>query len=163
MPIKGICQPDKIEISPSLRLKKYEGIPHEALDWYQDEQIVWLVDGVRNRYTPERLNAMYTYLDNHGELYIIEVLEGDMFIPIGDVTFWEEDMPIVIGNPQYRHKGIGRAIIEVLVQRAKALGFQSLTVSEIYDYNISSKRCFESVGFRPKGKTEKGSGYYLEL
>ena len=163
MPINRIKQPEQLYISPQLRLRRFNEIPQEALEWYQDEELVWLVDGVKNRYTPERLKAMYTYLDNHGELYIIEAFEGDTFIPIGDVTFWEEDMPIVIGNPEYRNRGVGKRVIETLIKRAKELGFVSLSVSEIYDYNAASRRCFENVGFRIKEKTEKGASFIMDL
>lgn len=163
MPINGAAQPEYINITPSLRLRRFESIPEEALGWYQDEELVLLVDGVRNRYTPERLSAMYTYLKNIGELYIIEVLEEDSFVPIGDVTFWPEDMPIVIGKARYRRKGIGKLVIKALVTRAEELGYKNLSVSEIYDYNTGSRRCFESVGFRMKEKTEKGASYILEL
>lgn len=163
MPINGIKQPEQLYVSPQLRLRRFNEIPQEALEWYQDEELVWLVDGVRNRYTPERLNAMYTYLNKAGELYIIEVMEGDAFIPIGDVTFWEEDMPIVIGNPGYRNRGIGKSVVETLIKRAKELGFGSLSVSEIYDYNGGSRHCFESAGFRMKEKTERGASFFIDL
>ncbi len=29
------------------------------------------------------------------------------YVPIGDVTFWQEDMPIVIGDKKYCGKGVG--------------------------------------------------------
>lgn len=105
--IQGIEQPEIIQIDESLRLRKYDGAHDFALAWYQDMDTVWLVDGNRNPYTMERLGGMYRYLDNAGELYFIEVLENGTYKPIGDVTFWQEDMPIVIGDPACRGKGIG--------------------------------------------------------
>ena len=72
-------------------------------------------------------------------------------------------MPIVIADPKYRYKGIGRKIILALVQRGRDLGYDHLCVEEIYDWNEASKRCFESVGFRPDKKTEKGMSYRLAL
>lgn len=85
------------------------------------------------------------------------------YMPIGDVTFWQEDMPIVIGDPRFRGKGIGKKIVRELVDRAQKLGFSSVSVAEIYDYNIASKKMFESVGFRAYEKTEKGSRYKMEM
>ena len=102
MAILGIEQPDVIQIDDTLRLRKYDGNHDFALAWYQDEETVWLVDGNRNPYTVERLEGMYRYLNNAGELYFIEVLENGIYKPIGDVTFWQQDMPIVIGDPNYR-------------------------------------------------------------
>ena len=73
MAIQGIEQPEMIQIDDALRLRKYDGVHDFALGWYQDEETVWLVDGKRNPYTPERLNGMYRYLNDAGELYFIEV------------------------------------------------------------------------------------------
>ena len=106
---------------------------------------------------------MYHYLDNAGELYFIEALENGVYKPIGDVTFWQEDMPIVIGDPDYRGRGLGRKIISALVERGRELGYNRLGVDEIYDWNEGSKRCFESIGFTACEKTEKGSRYALIL
>ena len=90
-----------------------------------------MVDGKRDPYTIERLGGMYRYLNNAGELYFIEVLGNGTYKPIGDVTFWQEDMPIVIGDPAYRGKGIGRKVISALIERGKFLGFDQLAVGEI--------------------------------
>ena len=79
------------------------------------------------------------------------------------MTFWQEDMPIVIGDPNYRGKGIGRRVILALIQRGKILGYDHLEVGEIYDWNEGSRRCFESVGFTLYEKTEKGHSYRMSL
>ena len=163
MAIQGIEQPALIHVDESLRLRKYDGVYDFALAWYQDEETVYLVDGKRNPYTMSRLKGMYEYLNNAGELYFIEVLENDTYKPIGDVTFWQEDMPIVIGDPNYRGKKIGRRVILSLIQRGKMLGYDRLEVGEIYNWNVGSRRCFESVGFTPYEKTEKGHSYRMSL
>ena len=163
MAIQGIEQPDIIQIDDTLRLRKYDGTHDFALAWYQDEETVWLVDGNRNPYTPERLAGMYHYLNEAGELYFIEIMENGTYKPIGDVTFWQEDMPIVIGDPNYRGNGIGRRVILALIQRGRMLGFDHLAVGEIYDWNECSCRCFESVGFTPYEKTDKGHSYRMSL
>lgn len=105
MPIQGLEQPEIIAIEPTLRLRKFDGKYDFALKWYQDEDVVYMVDGVRRAYDMDRLTRMYTYLNQAGELYFIEVLESGSFRPIGDVTFWQDDMPIVIGDPHYRGEG----------------------------------------------------------
>ncbi len=161
--IQGIEQPEIIRIDERLRLRKYDGVHDFALAWYQDEETVWLVDGKRDPYTMQRLGGMYRYLNDAGELYFIEVCENGTYKPIGDVTFWQEDMPIVIGDPNYRGKGIGRKIISALVRRGRALGYDYLCVEEIYDWNEGSRRCFESVGFAAYEKTTKGAAYRIIL
>ena len=163
MAIQGIEQPEIIQIDNTLRLRKYDGVHDFAEEWYLDEETVYLVDGKRDPYTMERLGGMYRYLNNAGELYFIEVLENGTYKPIGDVTFWQEDMPIVIGDPAYRGKGIGRKVISALIERGKSLGYDHLAVGEIYDWNERSRRCFESVGFVAYEKSEKGSSYRLSL
>ena len=161
--IQGIEQPEIIQIDNTLRLRKYDGVHDFALEWYLDEETVYLVDGKRDPYTIERLGGMYRYLNNAGELYFIEVFENGTYKPIGDVTFWQEDMPIVIGEREYRGKGIGKKVVSALVERGRTMGYDKLYVGEIYDFNIGSQKCFESVGFRSYEKTEKGSRYVLEL
>ena len=163
MAIQEVDQPAVIHIDESLRLRKYDGVYDFALAWYQDEETVYLVDGKRDPYTMPRLKGMYEYLNDVGELYFIEVRENGTYKPIGDVTFWQEDMPIVIGNPNYRRKGIGRKVILTLVQRGRDLGYDHLCVEEIYEWNDGSKRCFEGLGFIPGEKTKKGASYRLTL
>lgn len=161
MPIVGIKQPEIIRIDEGLRLRKFDDNYGFALVWYQDEETNYMVDGERSAYDWDRLSRMYHYLCNKGELYFVEVLEKGEYVPIGDVTFWQDDMPIVIGKDEYRNRGIGRKVISALVQRGKELGFDHVAVGEIYDWNEPSRRCFESIGFQAYEKTEKGSKYKL--
>lgn len=154
---------DVFQIEDTLRLRRFDGNYAFAFEWYQDPENVYLVDGVSEPYSYETLTNMYNYLNSKGELYFIEVNENGGWKPIGDVTFWQEDMPIVIGERQYRGKGIGKKVISALVERGRSIGFDKLYVGEIYDWNVGSRRCFESVGFRSYEKTEKGSRYVLEM
>ena len=163
MPIQGIEQPELIQVDETIRLRKYDGIHDFALEWYQNPELVWLVDGVRTPYDAEKLGRMYRYLNEHGELYWIEVLENGKYRPVGDVTFWQEDMPIVIGEPACRGKGIGRSVVQALAQRARALGYTEIYVDQIYHENTPSRHCFESAGFQPAQRTEKGQSYVLKL
>ena len=163
MPIAGIVQPEIIEIEEGLRLRKFDGVFDFAFDWYQVGETVWLVDGVKRPYSRETLENMYRYLDKHGELYFIEVRENGVFRPVGDVCFWQEDLPIVIGDPAYRGQGIGKKVVSALIGRGRSLGYDKLRVGEIYDYNTASRRCFESLGFRAYEKTETGWRFELVL
>ena len=123
-------------------------------------ELLDLVDGKESRpYDMERLIKMYEYLSNRGELYFIEIKQGNDFVPIGDVTLSIEDLPIVIGEKGYRGEGIGSKVIEALKLRASALGYKQLGVREIYDYNIASQKLFEKQGFNKVKKTDKGYSY----
>lgn len=163
MPISGIVQPELIPVDDALRLRRYDGVHAFALPWYQDAETLWLVDGMREPYDEARLTAMYRYLDAHGELYSIEVRVDGVWRPVGDVTFWAEDMPIVVGDRSLRGQGIGLRVIRALVERGRSLGYPSLTVQEIYHYNAASRRCFEKAGFRTVEETDKGVTLRLEL
>ncbi len=163
MAIQGVDQPDHIQISEDLRLRRYDGTADFAFGWYQDPELVYLVDGVRKPYDRETLYAMYTYLDQHGELYFIEARADGAYVPIGDVSFSETDLPIVIGAPEYRGRGVGRQVIRALMDRGRQLGYEALGVREIYDFNAASVRCFTACGFRPVERTEKGWRYEAKL
>ena len=163
MAIEGVEQPACIQIEDHLRLRRYDGTADFALPWYQDEELVYLVDGTRKAYDRATLYGMYGYLDQHGELYFIEALEDGAWVPIGDVTFSQNDMPIVIGESTYRGRGVGRKVVRALMDRGRALGYDRLGVKEIYDYNTASIRCFTACGFTPVERTEKGWRYEAKL
>lgn len=165
MPMEGITQPDTIAISRMLQLRKFSDDCAFALDWYQDEETLLLVDGKTDPYDMKRLRQMYHYLQGQGELYWIEYKgeNSTHFVPVGDVTFGKEDIPIVIGDPTLRGKGIGKQVIRALINRARELGFVTLHVADIYDYNVGSRTLFESCGFQATKATEKGHAYVLNL
>ena len=163
MAIEGVVQPEIIEIDEEIRLRKFDGIYDFAFSWYQDEDVVYLVDGVRKKYNQETLDAMYSYLNEKGELYFIERMIDGQFKPIGDVTFWQEDMPIVIGDSMSRGQGIGKKVINTLIQRAQELSYEQIFVDEIYDFNQGSRKCFENCGFKAYETTEKGNRFRKEL
>jgi len=164
MEILKNTQPDYIYIEETLRLRKFDNKYDFAMKWYKDEEILRLVDGEEAKpYDDNKLTRMYNCLNNKGELYFIEIKEGNEYLPIGDVTFWQKDMPIVIGDKKYRGKGIGYKVIKALIERAKALGFDEIYVNEIYSYNIASKKTFEKAGFRKYKETSKGYSYNLKI
>ena len=154
-----------IQIDDSLRLVPYFLADHQdaALAWYQDVDLVEFVDGVRSPYNVEKLNAMYSYLEKHGDLFWIEFREKGEWFPIGDVTLSQENLPIVIGNPTYQHQRLGRKVLKTLIDLARKKGWKQLKVQEIYDFNYASRRCFESLGFVESGSTEKGKSLLLKL
>lgn len=164
MPIKNITQLELINIDETLRLRKFDCKYDFALRWYQDEELVRLVDGPYSGvYTLEKLRRMYEYLNNKGELYFIEIRKDEDFIPIGDVTIWEDDMPIVIGDKKYQGRGIGKKVIAALIERGREIGFYKMKVREIYSYNIASQKLFKSMGFVESGQTSMGKSYCLQI
>ena len=47
MAIEGVEQPAVLQVDDEIRLRKYDGVYDFAFGWYQDEETVYLVDGVR--------------------------------------------------------------------------------------------------------------------
>ncbi len=157
------CKIEIIKIDDNLRLRKYDGNHCFALKWYQNLDTVFMVDGVKKPYSKDKLNQMYNYLNENMELFFIEILDNGEFLPIGDVSFSELDMPIVIGDISYQRKGIGKKVILSLIDYGKSLGLSSLHIKEIYEHNIASQKMFESVGFIKQEKTKLGFSYKLYL
>lgn len=163
MPIPHIQQPTSLLINENLRLRAFDGQAELAFDWYQEPDVIYLIDGSREPYSLERIQRMYDYLEARGEVYFIEVLEHGRWLAIGDVTFWQQDMPIIIGHPAYRGRGLGSKVLSALIERGRMLGYDRLEVQEIYDYNLASQRLFEGLGFYPTSPKDKGSVYALDL
>lgn len=156
-------QPEIIWIDEELRLRKFDGNYEFALEWYQDEELVYSVDNRKEPYDFEKLSRMYHYLNEMGELYFIEIKKGEEFEPIGDVTFSAQDMPIVIGEKKFRNYGVGAKIVKKLIERGESLGFRKLFVREIFSHNLASQRLFEKCGFVRYEKTKDGYRYVLEI
>ena len=61
---------------------------------------------------------------------------------------------LVILNPKLRGQGNGKEMLRLAIDYAeKVLGASRITLG-VFTENSSAKGCYESVGFRPIGKTE---------
>ena len=112
--------PSVLDIDADLRLVRLDAPPAEALSWYQDPETLWMVDGKREPYTPERLARMYDWLAERGELWFIDVRDegtGGGWRAVGDVTLCPDNLPIVIGEKDQRSRYVGRRVIEALCER----------------------------------------------
>lgn len=141
-----------------IHAKKFDNYDF-ALKWYQDEEIVYLVDGDKILYNYELLNKMYNYLNSIGKLYFI-YFDNKV---IGDVTFSPNDLPIVIGEKEYWNKGISKKIISYYIEYVKKININTIYVDEIYDFNYRSIKLFESLGFERFEKKDKGYSYIKKI
>ena len=155
-------QPEIIPICAALRLKKYDGNYSPALSWYQDETALLMINGNPSPYGLPEIQTMYSYQSKISELYFIEQQIDGTFTPVGDVSFSPEDITIMIA-PDKQHQGIGTAVIQALIRRARSLHYPVLHVQEIYDFNTASQKLFTRLGFVRKKKTALGHGYLLRL
>ena len=134
-----------------VRLRPYQADDtdiDQSLSWYQDPEVLYYSEGPGTEpFSRARVASMYAYLASHGELYMIEVPTPDGFRPIGDVMLSEDTMPIVIGDPNWRSRGIGSRVLRLLVQRARDVGWTRLQAKHIWKDNVRSQRLFTTCGF----------------
>lgn len=164
MPLNNIEQPQIIRIRDDLRLRKYDGHYERFLPGYQDPCVYQNSEGIFDESKIPNLDyvkGMCTYLSKVGELYYIEVKEGDAFVPIGDVTIKGENPPIAIWNGKYRGKGIGKLVLQTVICRLKELDFDDIRGSTVYQWNVPSQKLHEGLGFARVKEDEKEIVYDL--
>lgn len=155
-----------ILVKDKIRLRKPEKEEwKKAIPWYSDREVMLMSEGIsEGNYKIQDINRMYEHLDKVGELYFIEILESNSeWRAIGDATFSETSLPIVIGEEKYRGKGIGKDIITKFIEIARKIEIKELNVKEIYHNNMRSQRLFKGLGFEELERNEKGSSYKLVL
>ncbi|HET7069234.1 MAG TPA: GNAT family N-acetyltransferase [Nocardioides sp.] len=145
-------QPGVIELGTRLRLRAYGGERDvdAAWPWYRDLETVRLVDGEDARpYTRTQVRAMYEVLSAQGEVYMIEESDpSGTWEVIGDVTLAPHTLPIVV-RAEAQGRGVGRLVIQSLIERARGLGWAELQVREILPGNARSAAFFRGLGFEP--------------
>ena len=164
MPLPNITQPEILDLSPTLRLRKYDGHYELALPGYRDPFVYQNSEGIFDEAKiPDLayLERMCSYLSRVGELYFIEAQTPAGFQPIGDVTVKPENPPIAIWFPEYRGKGIGKAVMQGVITRLRQLGYEKITGSTVYKWNEASLRLHRQLGFRICGEDQRE--YTLEL
>ena len=166
MGLKDFEQPELIEISDTLRLRKFDGNYEQFLPGYQNPVVYQNSEGIFDESRIPDLDyvtGMCKYLAKAGELYYIEVRDGDGFIPIGDVTVKETNPPIAIWVDAYRGKGIGKLVMQTVIDRLKKLGFAKITGSTVYKWNLPSQKMHEKLGFVKVEENEKEIIYALKM
>jgi GNAT superfamily N-acetyltransferase len=146
--------PPNLPVDDELRLRPYAGEEDVGLawPWYRDPETVALVDGGGSAVYPrDRVAAMYTALQDQGEVYVIERRgpEGGAWVAVGDVTLAPDTVPIVVA-PACRRQGIGRRVLLRLVDRARVLDWEALHVREVYAGNEAAHRLYTGIGFVPR-------------
>ena len=166
MALQEFEQPEIIEIHDTLRLRKYDGHFELFLPGYQDPVVYQNSEGIFDESRiPDRgyVQGMCSYLARVGELYYIEAKEKDTYVPIGDVTVKDENPPIAIWMDAYRGKGIGRLVMQTVMDRLKELGFSKITGTTVYQWNTASQKLHEGLGFRRVSEDEKEILYERNL
>ena len=158
MALKEFEQPEIIDISDSLRLRKYDGHYELFLPGYQNPVVYQNSEGIFDESRIPDLGyvkGMCTYLAKVGELYYIEAKENDTYVPIGDATVKAENPPTAIWADAYRGKGIGKLVMQTVIARLRELGFTKITGSTAYQWNTASQRLHEGLEFYRVSEDEK--------
>ena len=166
MPLPNIYQPEIIDINQNIRLRKYDGNYQIGLPWYQDPYVYNNSEGIFDDLKKPDLDyikGMYSWLNENGELYFIEILESDRYMPIGDITIKPENPPIAIGVRQYRGLGIGKLVMKAVIGRLRMLGYKKIFNSTVYKWNVVSQKMHEDLGFICVNQTENENIYDLVL
>ena len=166
MALQNTNQPDIIGINEWLRLRKYDGNYESFLPGYRDPFVYQNSEGIFDADKIPDLDyvkRMCDHLSRVGEMYYIEVREGEEYLPVGDVTAKDENPPIAIWSAQYRGKGIGKLVMQTVIERLKTLGFETIKGSTVYTWNAASQRLHESLGFQRLEEDETEITYELDL
>lgn len=166
MPIKCIEQPHIIYIDNSLRLIKYNGNYAIALEGYQDPYVYQNSEGIfddSKKPNMDYIKGMFEWLNNNGELYYIQIREGQNFVFIGDITIKDINPPITIWYEKYRGIGIGTKVMKAVIQRLKDLGYEKIIGTTVYKWNESSQKMHEKLGFMKVDENQDEYIYELNL
>ena len=166
MPLPNIPQPQLLPIAPGLRLRRYDGHYEIFLPGYQTPAVYENSEGIFDlEKIPDLgyVKGMCNFLDRAGELYYIEIEESGAFVPIGDVTIKPQNPPIALWREEYRGRGIGRQVMQAVIARLRALGYEKISGSSVFRWNTASQRLHESRGVYRVGENEREFFYDLTL
>lgn len=99
----------------------------------------------KSKHVASAVRCMRT--SRQGEAWNIEVELCGVWHAIGDAALHPGMVPIAIGDPRYRGRGIGRAVLRDLVARARERGWTAMVAHQVYADNAPSLRLFRGAGF----------------
>ena len=120
-----------------------------SLVWYEDTDLVKMVDNRDTPYDIPLLHRMYDYLSENGDCFYIEY--DDTLV--GDVTLLESGEIAIVISKEYQERHIGRRCVSEMLSLAKERGMTEVK-AVIYTFNIPSQRMFLSLGFIKTGDEE---------
>lgn len=145
---------------PAYRLRPVElpGDVELARAWYADPDVM-RSEGVAQPPADETIENMYAHLSAEGEAWIIEVELCGVWHAIGDAALHPSMVPIAIGDPRYRGRGIARAVLRDLVARARERGWTEMVAHQVYADNEPSLRLFRGAGFVETARRTHDDGH----
>lgn len=104
-------------------------------------------------------SQLENYIDNKLSLpfKVINTLSGEVIghgeIYLGDAI--PRLCRILVANPAFRGKGIGKQIVTALLEKAFAITDAKQVDLNVYDWNTGAIKCYESLGFKRNPGKEK--------
>ena len=98
-------------------------------------------------YTPWSENAIAGELVNPLSLWIVALVNDKVVGYVGSQSvLGEADMMNLAVNEKYRRQGIGRCLVEILINRLKENAVKQLTL-EVRKSNVSAISLYSALGF----------------
>jgi RimJ/RimL family protein N-acetyltransferase len=141
-----------------LRPANAEEYERVALEWYQDPEVLRFSEGGAEPYGREQIRRMFDTLSRKGELYLIEILVESTWRAVGDAALLCDALPIAIGRPGDRSRGTGTEVLQLLLVRARELGWAEARVSGVEPANVRARRLYERAGFIASPAETPGAG-----
>lgn len=164
--VKRVCAALTVTANVVLRVR-YAKLEDEAL------LLTWANDSAtrRNGFSPENIPAathriwFRNHLQNQDgcRLYIVETTDG---VALGQVRFerqnlaWEVHYALA---PVFRGRGLGRALLEVALQKLRADMRGVLIFGQVKGGNQPSRKVFESLGFETQPNAGEGVAVYRRM
>lgn len=129
-----------------------------AVEWYRDPEVLHCSEGDADPYDERQVRRMYAHLGDGGDVFVIEVEHEGEWIAVGDAVLRPGTLPIVIGDPRFRGRGIGSIVLADLIQRARRRGWAELNVHKVFADNERSLRLYRSAGFEEVDRVSDEEG-----
>lgn len=139
-------QPAFIHLTETLHLVKFDVLSEDARSWMENEDLMFALRGDRMIFSDQEVNAYYTDLSENGELYYIEILNGDEFNQCGTIALLNNQIKIIV-DPKYQNQHIGTRSVEGILFRATVLGIDKV-YAQVRNHNTYSLRLFQNLGFK---------------
>jgi ribosomal protein S18 acetylase RimI-like enzyme len=138
------------------QIREAAGADTEAIirlmrEFYAIDQYTF--DEHRSRHNLE----MFIGSGKYGEIWVVSdaqqvvgyaVLALAFSFEYGGLTAFLDELYL---SPAYRHQGLGKQLVEFVLQRAKEKGLQSVHL-EVEKHNASARNLYEGWGFRDKNR-----------
>ena len=160
-----------IDGGEGVRLRTVEAPEYERLasPWYRDPEVLRYSESGAEPYDAPTIRRMFESLSGRGEVYVVEIADGGGWRAVGDAALLPDALPIAIGEPAQRSRGVGARALRLLVRRARELGQATLRVRGVLLENVRALRMYEAAGFvrdaapRVEVDGEESIGLTLEL